>query len=227
MPPVSADERRGHVPGAVPRTVHVWDRFVRVFHWTLAAAFFVAYFTEDDLLAVHVWAGYLVGGLIVLRLAWGFVGPRHARFTDFVCGPAKAWRYLIDLVALRSARHLGHSPAGGMMVVLLLAGLAVTVWSWMETYAIEEGRGPLAARRIDEPAAAGSATDAGLVLVSDSRESGTGADRGETVWEAVHETVATLVFVLVLLHLGGVLIASLVHRENLVCAMITGDKRAE
>jgi cytochrome b len=87
-------------PGRMPGTVHVWDRFVRVFHWTLAAAFFVAYFTEDELLAIHVWAG-------------------------FVTTPVAAWRYVLALIALRSRRHLGHSPAGGMMVLALLAGLAL------------------------------------------------------------------------------------------------------
>jgi hypothetical protein len=112
-------------PGRMPGTVHVWDRFVRVFHWTLAAAFFVAYFTEDELLAIHVWAGYLVGGLVALRVVWGFVGPRHARFADFVTTPVAAWRYVLALIALRSRRHLGHSPAGGMMVLALLAGLAL------------------------------------------------------------------------------------------------------
>lgn len=218
-------------PGRMPGSVHVWDLFVRIFHWSLAAAFFVAYFTEDDLLAIHVWAGYLVGGLIVLRLVWGFVGPRHARFTDFVTTPVAAWRYVLDLIAMRSRRHLGHSPAGGMMVLALLAGLAFTVWSGMETYAAEDGLGPLAAApaapaaRIDTVGAAKSGL---LIRVSDddAEEHSGGRDRRpESIWEDVHETVANFVFLLVLLHLCGVLIASLAHRENLVRAMITGDKR--
>lgn len=55
--------------------IYVWDPFVRVFHWTLLAGFAIAYLTEDDLLTVHVWAGYLVGLLIVARILWGFIGP--------------------------------------------------------------------------------------------------------------------------------------------------------
>ena len=58
----------------VPVQVYVWDAFVRLFHWTLVVAFTVAYLTEDDLLTVHVWAGYLVGVLLVARVLWGFVG---------------------------------------------------------------------------------------------------------------------------------------------------------
>ena len=60
--------------------IYVWDPFVRVFHWTLVAGFAIAYVTEDDLLTVHVWAGYVVGILIVARLIWGLVGPGHARY---------------------------------------------------------------------------------------------------------------------------------------------------
>ena len=62
--------------------VYVWDRFVRLFHWSLVAGFNIAYLTEGDLLNLHVWAGYLVGLLIVARVLWGFVGPSHARFSD-------------------------------------------------------------------------------------------------------------------------------------------------
>jgi len=81
--------------------VKVWDLFVRIFHWTLVAAFAVAYVTEDEAMALHVWAGYLVGGLVLARIVWGFVGPKHARFSEFICGPANAWGYLIDLFLFR------------------------------------------------------------------------------------------------------------------------------
>jgi cytochrome b len=200
--------------------VRVWDIFVRVSHWAVAAGFFVAYFTEDNLLLLHVWAGYLVGVLVVLRLLWGVVGPKHARFTDFVCGPRRAAGYLLDLFRFRAPRYLGHSPAGGAMAVVLWAGMLVVVWSGLEFYAIEEGAGPLAAASGESTAAAPETAQ--LVLVSEEAEGGEG--RG-SLWEAVHEAGAEILFVLVLLHIAGVALASLMHRENLVRSMVNGMKR--
>jgi len=182
-----------------PPRIYVWDPFVRVFHWTLVVAFTVAYLTEDDLLTVHVWAGYLVGGLVVARVIWGFVGPAHARFADFLCSPADTLRYVRDLVLFRAQRHLGHSPGGGAMVILLLLFLAATVVTGLVVYGGEQQAGPLA----------------GMFT----------KDTGEKV-EEVHELLANITLALVLAHIAAVVLASFVHGENLVRAMFTGYKRS-
>lgn len=112
-----------------PSRVLVWDLFVRVFHWTLVAAFVVAYFSHGGYLAIHRWAGYVIAALVVMRVAWGFVGSEHARFRDFVTGPRELGRYLGLLLRGREPRYMGHNPAGGAMIVvllILLAALCVT-----------------------------------------------------------------------------------------------------
>ncbi len=206
------------------RRIRVWDPFVRIAHWTMAVAFFVAYFTEDEVLTLHVWAGYTLGALVVMRVLWGFVGPRHARFSDFLYGPGMVWRYLLDLVAFRAKRYLGHSPAGGAMVLALLLGSAATVWSGLELYAVEENAGPLAALSTDRIIGDAHANEEKREWKGEREH---GEDNGKDLWEEIHEALANITLALVLLHIAGVLFASLVHRENLVASMITGDKRAE
>ncbi|MFZ5790222.1 MAG: cytochrome b/b6 domain-containing protein [Pseudomonadota bacterium] len=109
-----------------PATVKVWDPFVRVFHWSLASLFVLAYATGDEIEGVHLAAGYAIAGLIVLRVIWGFVGPEHARFKNFVRPPREILAHLRDMVLLRARRHLGHNPAGGAMILALMVMLAAT-----------------------------------------------------------------------------------------------------
>lgn len=101
------------------RLVKAWDPFVRTSHWALAGAFLAAYAIEDDILTLHAWLGYLAGLVVVLRVVWGLVGPRVARFSDFLYPPRVVLGYLADLAFFRAKRYLGHSPAGGAMAVAL------------------------------------------------------------------------------------------------------------
>ena len=109
-----------------PATVKVWDRFVRVFHWSLATLFLVAYATGDEIEKVHIAVGYTIAALLALRIVWGFIGPAHARFANFVRPPREVLAYLRDVALLRAPRYLGHNPAGGAMIVALLIMLAGT-----------------------------------------------------------------------------------------------------
>ena len=183
--------------------VKVWDPLVRSFHWILVIAFFTAYFTEDDFLTLHVYAGYTVLGLIVLRLVWGIVGTRYARFSSFVTRPRVAWQYLKDTLLLRAKRYLGHNPAGAAMIVLLLISLLLTTLTGLAIYGASESAGPLAGWF------------------------GNVGELGEDVIKEVHEFFANFTIVLVAIHVGGVIFESLAHRENLVRAMFNGYKKAE
>lgn len=203
----------------------IWDRFVRVAHWLLVLGFATAYLTADELEDVHYVAGYTVATIVVLRILWGLVGPPRARFSDFVYAPRRVFRYFLDLIRFRSKRYVGHSPAGGAMVVALLLMLVLTTGTGMTRLAIEEGEGPLAPLF----AAAPAADDTTLVLVSSDNGSGDaedGARREESFVGELHETFGNITLFLVFAHIGGVLLASFAHRENLPRAMVTGRKRA-
>jgi cytochrome b len=179
--------------------IRVWDPLVRIGHWTLVVAFAVAYLVEKPL-DVHVFAGYVVAGVVCLRVVWGFFGSPHARFTDFVTSPRAAWGYLASMRSHEAPRYLGHNPAGGLMVVVLLLALLATAGSGLLIYGIEEQAGPLA----------------GLVG---------GMSAMEEFAEEAHEVFANLTLLLVAVHIAGVLFSSLAHRENLPLAMLNGRKR--
>ncbi|ADZ71002.1 cytochrome b/b6 domain-containing protein [Polymorphum gilvum] len=202
-------------PEAGTRTVRVWDPLVRVFHWALVAAFATAWLTADELQPVHEIAGYAVAGLVTFRLIWGVVGSRYARFAQFLKGPRDTLAYLGAMARGREPRYLGHNPAGAAMVVALLvtlSGTAFTGWLMEEPGRVAMSR---AMPQIMAPAWADE----------DGEEYG---ERGEVEGplKEIHETLANLMLLLAVLHVGGVVLASFRHRENLARAMITGDKRA-
>jgi cytochrome b len=190
--------------------VRVWDLFVRIGHWALVAAFAVAYLTEGEPRVVHTLAGYVVAVYVVARIVWGFVGSEPARFASFVVSPFAGLRYLGALLTGRAPRHIGHSPAGGWLVLWLLAARAATTVAGLTLYAVHDGAGPFAG--FVAPAAHGP---------------GVPEDPREEFWEETHELAANVTLLLVLLHVAGVVVASRAHKENLARAMVTGEKRAE
>ncbi|KPK06567.1 MAG: hypothetical protein AMJ64_08800 [Betaproteobacteria bacterium SG8_39] len=202
--------------GSDPNEVKVWDIVVRVGHWSLVVLFAAAYLTgEIEVKTLHAWAGYAIIGIVLFRILWGFVGTRHARFSDFVFGWTETAAYARSLLTPRPKHYLGHNPLGGWMVVALLATVLLVSWTGLELYAAE-GKGPLAETQLT------------IVAPAQAHDrDGDGDDDHESLWEDAHELFAHLSLLLVLLHVAGVVVASLIHRENLVRAMITGRKRAE
>ncbi|WP_428624755.1 cytochrome b/b6 domain-containing protein [Sedimenticola sp.] len=180
----------------------VWDLPVRLFHWSLAICFMIAYITEDDFISLHSFAGYTIIGLIGFRIIWGFIGSRHARFKDFIHPPTTVIGYLKQVVRFKADRFVGHNPAGGAMVVALMVALSLTILSGLINYGAEQSAGPLADVMANAPLYIGKAA------------------------EEIHEFFANFTLLLVLFHLAGVLMASIQHGENLVRSMINGRKQA-
>ncbi len=106
-----------------PKQVKVWDIAVRVFHWSLVTSFAIAWLSADEWDKLHDIAGYIVAGLVGFRLIWGFIGSKHARFTDFVYNPVSVFNYLKDTIYHKAKRYIGHNPVGGAMIIALLLSL--------------------------------------------------------------------------------------------------------
>jgi len=171
-------------------------------HWLIASCFFTAYFSKESYLHLHTLAGYTLAMVLVIRVGWGFAGSYHARFCNFVTTPSQAVRYVIGSLQNNAERFHGHNPAGGLMVVIMLAMLTLLSVSGIALYAAQEQAGPLAAWFVDS------------------------SDRFDEIIETIHEVISDLITVLIVIHLFGVLIESLLHGENLVRAMMTGNKKA-
>ena len=116
-------------------TVRVWDRLVRLLHWTLVGCVAVALLSTVEryggLYGSHQPAGWIALAAVVLRMLWGFGTSRYARYAQFVRGPRATAAYARAVLAHREPRHLGHNPLGAWMVLALMAcviGLALTGW---------------------------------------------------------------------------------------------------
>lgn len=200
-------------PGAGDARVKVWDPLVRIGHWLLLAAVATALITRGEPETLHQAAGYIIGGYVVFRLVWGVIGPEHARFENFLRSPLAGLRYLAALVTGRAERSIGHSPAGGLMIVALLIALSGTVATGL---AMEN--------HVPVPPMVASVIP--VEAVEEGEEGEESGEEEEGPWGEIHEAFSNLVLGLALLHVAGVAVASVAHRESLVRAMIDGRKRA-
>lgn len=204
--------------------VRVWDPLVRLFHWTLVAAFIIAYVTGEEDSLVHIYAGYYIIGLLAFRVLWGFVGTRYARFSNFLYSPRRTVQYLKGMFSGTPEQFTGHNPAGGWMIVMLLVSLVLTSYTGLKVYGLE-GHGPLAAGGVEVTLVAPAHADDERDEDEEHEGHGDGEAGGEEFWEELHEFFSNLTVLLVVIHVAGVIVASRVHGENLVRAMITGKKR--
>ena len=117
-----------------PRTIRVWDPVVRLFHWTVVVAVCLNLFVLKPGRTYHRYAGYVVLAAVLIRLVWGFVGTRYARFSDFFPTPARLSAYVKALVRGEEPRHVGHNPAAAVMMLALMGLLFLAgMTGWMMT----------------------------------------------------------------------------------------------
>ena len=180
----------------------VWDLPLRLFHWLFALSVATSWATAKagvDWMQYHIYLGYFVIGLLVFRVIWGFIGPRHARFSSFLERPAAVWSYARGLFSSDSHVSVGHNPLGGLMVILMLALVAVQASTGLFTTDTILWTGPYYP----------SVSSATASLLS-----------------TVHNVNFNLILAAVGLHLAAIVYYRTVKKQNLVSAMFTGYKPA-
>lgn len=184
-------------------TILVWDIPVRVMHWGSVVAVFGAWITrelEGDWFAWHTRFGYAVLVLVLTRLVWGLIGTRHARFSDFVRGPAAIATYVKRLRGDRESAAsdpIGHNPLGALMILALLVLLgAQAVTGLFANDQIFE-TGPLF----------------GYLSVALSDQL--------TTW---HKQIFDILVAAIALHVIAAIVYVTVLRKNIITPMITGRK---
>jgi cytochrome b len=166
----------------------VWDVPVRLFHAVFGLTFLGAYglanFAEEEEPAfpLHMLFGLLMGAAVVLRVLWGLLGTRYARFGSFAFGSSAVKDYLRDVFARRPVRFVGHNPGSSLAIfamLLLALGLVVT----------------------------------GVML-----------GRGNESVEDVHGVLSHVFLAVVVAHITGVIVHTVLARDNISASMVHGRK---
>jgi cytochrome b len=182
----------------------VWDLPLRLFHWLFALSILASWATGKagfEWTPWHMRLGYWMIGLLIFRLVWGLIGPRHARFSSFLASPRRAWTYVRGLFGAGTVLHsVGHNPAGGFMVIVMLALVAFQATTGLFSTDDIAWTGPY------NP----SVSDATAQWLT-----------------RLHHINFNLILAAVALHVLAILFYAFVKKQNLVAAMLTGWKPAE
>ena len=183
-------------------TLKVWDLGVRVFHWLLVALVTALWFTatsDGDWMTVHQWLGVTVIAIIFTRMVWGFVGSDTARFSSFLVGPKSVGRYLKRFISSGDdVSFVGHNPAGGWSVMLLLSFLVFQALTGLFSNDDIFFDGPLA----------------GVV----------GKDLSDVI-TGLHHQLFEILMILIGVHVAAVIVHWVFKRDNLIRPMVSGVKK--
>jgi cytochrome b len=180
-------------------TLKVWDLPTRLFHWSLLTLIVACWWTstENGDMDWHMRCGYAVLALLLFRLIWGVLGSTTARFSHFVTSPRAVIEYFADLRNNDNVPHVGHNPAGGWMVLVLLGMVLLISTSGLFANDDMMSEGPLA------------------------HHVGENMSDLVTAW---HEKGFYALLAMVAMHLAAIALYLLVKKENLVRPMLTGIK---
>jgi cytochrome b len=193
-----------------------WDPVVKLTHWTIVAAILANALITEEGSGAHVWVGYALAGALALRLIWGVIGPAEARFSAFPPSPGRALAHIREIVAGKRSEHASHNPLGALMVYAIWSVLAVIVVTGvLMASAPAEPRGEPGAA---PPAATAEPLEREEGEEHEGREGGGEHEEGPLT--EVHETAVNLLYVLIVLHIAGVVFETRRGGRRIVLAML-------
>ncbi|MBU6266736.1 MAG: cytochrome b/b6 domain-containing protein [Sphingomonadales bacterium] len=207
---------------------------MKLTHWGVVAAVIAnALFTREGG-ATHVWVGYALAGLLSLRLLWGVIGPAEARFSAFPPSPRRALAHLREIAAGKATAHASHNPLGALMVYAIWGTLSVIIATGIAMAGLPDTGGR--AERPGHHAAAPSAAEgrerddddrrpsAGMPETRSEAESEAGEAEAEGPLGEAHEIAVNLLYLLIALHLAGVVFETRRSGREILLAMSPGRR---
>lgn len=196
-------------------TARRWDPLVKITHWGVAVVVVTNALIVGEGSIAHIYAGYTLAALLALRLLWGMIGTRPARFASFPPSPKRALVHIRAIRAGTREHHSSHNPLGALMAYALWAVLGVIIASGIAM--------------AGAPPAIDASTSATEIISGEANEGeygeeGEEGEGGEEVFEEVHEIAVNLLYLLILLHIGGVAFETVRSGKRTLTAMLPGGK---
>jgi cytochrome b len=180
----------------------VWSWKIRLFHLLLVVSVATAFLTED-FEKIHEIVGYTTFLLVLWRVFYGFyTEDRYAKISQFFHKPSKIVSFFKSVLARKEERYLGHNPLAGAVMFTILITLLLSAISGASGFAMKEEEGFLS-----------------LWIGADFQ-------LGELLLE-LHEISSNFILLLIAIHLSGVVVSSLLTRENLAKSIFTDGKKRE
>ncbi len=113
--------------------VLIWDLPTRLLHWLMTvgflACFGIAQFAGEHSpwFPFHMILGMALGFVVAMRVMWGFVGARYARFGSFLYSPSELLAYIRGALSAKSPRYIGHNPGSAYITFAILMLIIVVV----------------------------------------------------------------------------------------------------
>lgn len=169
--------------------VYVWTLPTRIFHWLLVLFTLGAFITSewDELLSLHVAFGSSIFVLVIYRIVWAVFGPKYSRLSDFSLKTNELREYLFSVFNPKK-EYIGHNPAASFLVVAMIFVFIFLCISGFLTYGIQENRGIFA-------------------FLHNS------FFKDMELFEEIHELFANTLWLLIFVHVTGVLLDFLLHKR--------------